>query len=128
MPEMYVFQGCSKPISSVTIDEHTEKFTPNILPCRIHHDGPIESTDRFWIPQTDEKGTHHGITCGNIPLRIRIQCSDILFLQIRTKPHILEDAGYEVGVSRFPRPIKVRAEMLLRCDLVQLANTGFNND
>ncbi|KAJ5432359.1 uncharacterized protein N7458_011515 [Penicillium daleae] len=65
MPEMYAFQAGSKPISSIASAEETTKFTPNILPCRIHHDGPIESTDRFWIPQTDEKGTHHSISHDN---------------------------------------------------------------
>ncbi|GLI77932.1 hypothetical protein PoHVEF18_006229 [Penicillium ochrochloron] len=55
MSEMYTFQAGSKPISSPVSDEVTTKFTPNILPCRIHHDGPIESTSRFWIPQSDEK-------------------------------------------------------------------------
>ncbi|CEJ61763.1 hypothetical protein PMG11_10283 [Penicillium brasilianum] len=55
MTEMYAFQAGSKPISSLVSDEETTKFTPNVLPCRIHHDGPIESTNRFWIPQTDEK-------------------------------------------------------------------------
>ncbi|KAL6233663.1 hypothetical protein BDW75DRAFT_184121 [Aspergillus navahoensis] len=29
--------------------------TPNILPCRIHHDGPVESLSRYWTPTTDEK-------------------------------------------------------------------------
>ncbi|KAL6248154.1 hypothetical protein RBB50_004409 [Rhinocladiella similis] len=28
--------------------------TANILPCRIHHDGPIKVTRRYWSPQ-DEK-------------------------------------------------------------------------
>ena len=129
---MYAFQAGSKPISSVTGEEQSTKFTPNILPCRIHHDGPIESTDRFWIPQTDEKGMHHNMACPNSPLHINIQYSDIVFLQIAIKLHTFEDAGYEVGALRFPRAIKVLghlfAEMLVRCDFVQLANPGFNYD
>ncbi|KAJ5160733.1 Ribonuclease H2 subunit C [Penicillium canariense] len=55
MPDMYTFQAGSKPISQLESTESTPKFTPNILPCRIHHDGPIVSTERFWIPKTDEK-------------------------------------------------------------------------
>ncbi|KAJ5623759.1 hypothetical protein N7510_000068 [Penicillium lagena] len=33
------------------------RYTPHVLPCRIHHDGPIESTERFWAPQPDKDGT-----------------------------------------------------------------------
>ncbi|KAK2806178.1 hypothetical protein FQN50_005901 [Emmonsiellopsis sp. PD_5] len=31
------------------------KVTPNILPCRIHHDGPVEVSTRYWDPVVDEK-------------------------------------------------------------------------
>lgn len=28
--------------------------TPNILPCRIHHNGPLDSTvERYWNPTAD---------------------------------------------------------------------------
>ncbi|KAL4998160.1 ribonuclease H2 non-catalytic subunit-domain-containing protein [Aspergillus recurvatus] len=33
----------------------SDNCTPNILPCRIHHDGPVESLNRYWTPTTDEK-------------------------------------------------------------------------
>ncbi|KAL4987626.1 ribonuclease H2 non-catalytic subunit-domain-containing protein [Aspergillus falconensis] len=33
----------------------SDNCTPNILPCRIHHDGPVESLSRYWTPTTDEK-------------------------------------------------------------------------
>lgn len=56
MLDMHTFQAGSKPLNSQTENEQVTKFTPNILPCRIHHDGPIESPDRFWITQTDEQG------------------------------------------------------------------------
>lgn len=29
------------------------KTTPNLLPCRIHHDGPVGSADSYWMPSTD---------------------------------------------------------------------------
>ncbi|KAL5334523.1 ribonuclease H2 non-catalytic subunit-domain-containing protein [Aspergillus crustosus] len=29
--------------------------TPNILPCRIYHDGPLKSLNRYWTPIADEK-------------------------------------------------------------------------
>jgi ribonuclease H2 subunit C len=34
------------------------KCTPNLLPARINHNGPINETRRFWKPETDEKGTY----------------------------------------------------------------------
>ncbi|KAI2790345.1 hypothetical protein POX_d05855 [Penicillium oxalicum] len=58
MLDMHTFQAGSKPLNSQTENEQVTKFTPNILPCRIHHDGPIESPDRFWITQTDEQDGH----------------------------------------------------------------------
>ncbi|KAL4885314.1 ribonuclease H2 non-catalytic subunit-domain-containing protein [Aspergillus karnatakaensis] len=35
--------------------EPLNNCTPNILPCRIHHEGPVKSLDRYWTPSTDEK-------------------------------------------------------------------------
>ncbi|KAJ4329926.1 hypothetical protein N0V87_010449 [Didymella glomerata] len=37
----------------------SKKFTPNLLPARINHNGPINNTQRYWAPTTDEKGTQH---------------------------------------------------------------------
>ncbi|KAJ5489499.1 hypothetical protein N7539_004389 [Penicillium diatomitis] len=55
MPDMYTFQAGSKPLDSESRSGEIPSFTPNILPCRVHHDGPVESNGRFWITQTDEK-------------------------------------------------------------------------
>lgn len=30
--------------------------TPNILPCRVHHDGPVEISKRYWNPVKDDNG------------------------------------------------------------------------
>lgn len=32
-------------------------FIPNILPCRIHHDGLVESVDRYWAPVHEKDNT-----------------------------------------------------------------------
>lgn len=32
--------------------------TPNVLPCKIHHDGPVEMSQRYWKPVKDEKGNN----------------------------------------------------------------------
>ncbi|KAL8840720.1 MAG: hypothetical protein Q9170_001238 [Blastenia crenularia] len=31
--------------------------TPNLLPCRIHHDGPVNASERYWAPKPSEDGT-----------------------------------------------------------------------
>ncbi|KAF2273489.1 uncharacterized protein EI97DRAFT_435913 [Westerdykella ornata] len=36
-----------------------QKYTPNLLPARIHHDGPINDPQRYWTPEKDEDGTLH---------------------------------------------------------------------
>lgn len=62
---MYTFQS----LKQVTQSENdcTPRLRPNILPCRIHHDGPIDSTDRFWTPSTDARGTHASTYTDNYP-------------------------------------------------------------
>jgi ribonuclease H2 subunit C len=36
-----------------------QKCTPNLLPARINHNGPINDASRYWTPETDEKGKKH---------------------------------------------------------------------
>lgn len=62
MPDMYAFQASKQ--DSTSEKTSAETYDPNILPCRIHHDGPVESAGRFWAPKTDEKGTVHTIPHG----------------------------------------------------------------
>ncbi|KAJ0118952.1 hypothetical protein J7T55_013208 [Diaporthe amygdali] len=33
-----------------------DKATPNVLPCRIQHDGPIGSADSYWSPSQEPDG------------------------------------------------------------------------
>lgn len=30
-----------------------DKATPNVLPCRIQHDGPISEADSYWKPSQE---------------------------------------------------------------------------
>ncbi|KAJ5585451.1 Ribonuclease H2 subunit C [Penicillium hispanicum] len=46
MPDIYTFQQGSQSKGTAS------QLTPNILPCQIHHDGPIESTERYWAPKS----------------------------------------------------------------------------
>ncbi|CAG8098757.1 unnamed protein product [Penicillium salamii] len=62
MPDMYAIQS---PKATSEEDNSTLHYTPNIIPCRVHHDGPVESLDRYWLPLKDEKGT-----CDSIKQRI----------------------------------------------------------
>ncbi|KAJ6086097.1 hypothetical protein N7486_010378 [Penicillium sp. IBT 16267x] len=55
MPDMYAFQAGPGPKTQQKDKYSAPQLTPNILPCQIHHDGPIASCDRFWTPATDAK-------------------------------------------------------------------------
>ncbi|KAJ5653628.1 hypothetical protein N7490_000631 [Penicillium lividum] len=59
MPDMYAFQAGPLPKTQQKDESSTPKLTPNILPCQIHHDGPIASCDRLWTPATDAKDNTH---------------------------------------------------------------------
>ncbi|PYH94111.1 ribonuclease H2 subunit C [Aspergillus ellipticus CBS 707.79] len=48
---MFALQPAQKSSDNET---SADQFTPNILPCRIHHDGPVETLGRYWTPETDE--------------------------------------------------------------------------
>ncbi|ODH44793.1 hypothetical protein ACO22_00694 [Paracoccidioides brasiliensis] len=41
------------PKRSSDLDPECPSITPNILPCRIHHDGPVEISTRYWDPVFD---------------------------------------------------------------------------
>ncbi|KAL4806426.1 ribonuclease H2 non-catalytic subunit-domain-containing protein [Aspergillus unguis] len=51
---MFVIQPQQK-TSESTDKTYLGNCTPNILPCRIHHDGPVDSVNRYWKPIADEK-------------------------------------------------------------------------
>ncbi|KAJ5545164.1 Ribonuclease H2 subunit C [Penicillium sp. DV-2018c] len=55
MPDMYAFQPCSKAPSQSEKNDTNPQYTPNIIPCRVHHDGPVESVERYWTPVADKK-------------------------------------------------------------------------
>ncbi|EME40791.1 hypothetical protein DOTSEDRAFT_27397 [Dothistroma septosporum NZE10] len=35
---------------AITSSTNAKNLTPNILPCRIHHSGPIPTPSRYWNP------------------------------------------------------------------------------
>lgn len=41
----------------LSVDQHKgsacDKATPNVLPCRIQHDGPISEADSYWRPSQE---------------------------------------------------------------------------
>lgn len=37
---------------AITLSTRSEKLIPNILPCRIHHSGPVKVSKRHWNPNT----------------------------------------------------------------------------
>ncbi|EEQ83260.2 uncharacterized protein BDCG_00065 [Blastomyces dermatitidis ER-3] len=42
------------PKNNTDSHQRNSSITPNILPCRIHHDGPVEISARYWNPVVDE--------------------------------------------------------------------------
>ncbi|KAL8944328.1 MAG: hypothetical protein Q9216_000513 [Gyalolechia sp. 2 TL-2023] len=36
--------------------EQPSGCTPHLLPCRIHHDGPVNASEHYWSPQTPQDG------------------------------------------------------------------------
>ena len=43
----------SQPMLEITAETTgAKKTTPHLLPCRIHHNGPVEPTDAFWNPDS----------------------------------------------------------------------------
>ncbi|KAK5658220.1 hypothetical protein OQA88_2195 [Cercophora sp. LCS_1] len=49
----------TQPILSLTPanPEEIQKATPNLLPCKIHHNGSIEPVESFWEPTQAEDGS-----------------------------------------------------------------------
>ncbi|TEA19367.1 Uncharacterized protein C8034_v009614 [Colletotrichum sidae] len=50
----------SQPILSISPNDscNNRKAVANLLPCRIHHDGPIGETESFWNPIKTDDGKH----------------------------------------------------------------------
>ncbi|KAL2002943.1 hypothetical protein VTN02DRAFT_5476 [Thermoascus thermophilus] len=51
---MFALRSAQKSSSDAETAPAANSYTPNILPCRIHHDGPVEILKRYWDPVADE--------------------------------------------------------------------------
>lgn len=52
----------SKPMIAVKDEEGRSKVVANLLPCRIHHDGPVDTLGSFWQPtEAPSTAAHHSI-------------------------------------------------------------------
>ncbi|KAB2569303.1 Ribonuclease H2 subunit C [Lasiodiplodia theobromae] len=36
--------------------QHSGRCTPNLLPCRIEHNGPVNAAERYWRPEEEDDG------------------------------------------------------------------------
>ncbi|KAK7509062.1 ribonuclease H2, subunit C [Phyllosticta citriasiana] len=77
-----------------------QKTVPNLVPCRIDHNGPINATERYWKPETDKEGTHTAFFRGRKLKGRRIQLPDgyrgaLLSTTNRTLPQNNTQAGGE---------------------------------
>jgi len=46
---------------SLSQAEASAKCTPNLLPCRINHDGPVNASAEYWAPEDDKGKRIQGI-------------------------------------------------------------------
>ncbi|KAH7022420.1 ribonuclease H2 non-catalytic subunit-domain-containing protein [Ilyonectria destructans] len=47
----------SQPMLSLKASDETPKAVANILPCRIHHNGPVDPVSAYWKPTVADDGT-----------------------------------------------------------------------
>lgn len=41
---------------SIKSNKNPLKVTPNILPCKISFNGPVDASERYWAIKNDESG------------------------------------------------------------------------
>lgn len=95
---MFALRSTSK--SSNSIETLSGNCTPNVLPCRIHYDGPIDASKRHWDAVKDEKGTIHHF------LGLLYSNADGV-MQKRNKPLTFAVANCRAESSSFQRVIRV---------------------
>ncbi|KAH7130389.1 ribonuclease H2, subunit C [Dendryphion nanum] len=44
---------------SIQPSKTQQKCTPNLLPARINHNGPVNNASQYWKPETDPQGKDH---------------------------------------------------------------------
>ncbi|MCJ1318927.1 hypothetical protein MMC15_004259 [Xylographa vitiligo] len=64
------------PISKSSSPPSIPKLTPNILPCRINHSGPVNASKRYWNVEEDEKGRKTAYFRGRKLLGREVRLSD----------------------------------------------------
>ncbi|KAK3353672.1 ribonuclease H2, subunit C [Lasiosphaeria hispida] len=47
----------SQPVLTLKSPEEPPKTTPHLLPCRVHHTGPVDPVEAFWEPKHADDGT-----------------------------------------------------------------------
>ena len=72
MPDMYAFQPDLQSVPQQKDNASAPQYTPNILPCRIHHDGPIDTVGRFWEPVADEKGIQRNVALAEYACSLKL--------------------------------------------------------
>lgn len=117
MPDMYAFQAGPKPTTQGTQDnkDTPSQFTPNVLPCRVHHDGPVDSLERFWAPASDSKGTiclMKNYTFQSTYSYDSRSITNFQSTQIQHRLHSSEAASFVGAAWPFPKDIKARPSQL----------------
>ncbi|KAI4671645.1 uncharacterized protein J4E78_000141 [Alternaria triticimaculans] len=96
-----------------------QKCTPNLLPARINHNGPINDAERYWKPETDDKGKRHAYFRGRhlhgttLPLPQNytgaiLHVTDKQLPQTRTQPQQPADEDDEDAEVEESMPVEVQ--------------------
>ncbi|KAL6719137.1 hypothetical protein ACLMJK_003374 [Lecanora helva] len=56
--------------------QDSSQCTPNLLPCRIHHDGPVDASPRYWNPERSKGRNSIILSKGTLADRISHTADD----------------------------------------------------
>jgi len=77
--------------------KHRGKCTPNVLPCRINHNGPVDASKRYWNPHK---------TSGNSSHPAILQAYTNAFPQMAKQSPISEEENCMENNSKYQKDIK----------------------
>jgi ribonuclease H2 subunit C len=100
----------------------SKKCTPNLLPARINHNGPINDVQRYWSPSMDENGIKHAHFRGRhlhgtmLPLPSNytgavLHITDKLAPQARTEDDKMDDGDDAEDVEEVPEEVKIAEQV-----------------
>jgi hypothetical protein len=93
------FKIWNRNMLAIQSSSQEQKCIPNLLPARLHHDGPINDAQRYWTPEKDAEGKRLFLEIKSLSLNcmylIRYMYREITGLLPRSPPpwHFVSSAG-----------------------------------